>query len=117
MCGIFGVVFGKDTGISAAFAGLVIDKLYRFSQTRGSEAAGLVSHHGAGIDVLKQAGSVEAFLSSRKYHELRARALEQYQKNRESNAAVGLTWTGHTRLVTNGFQSNSDNNQPVVALG
>ncbi|MEO7586730.1 MAG: hypothetical protein ABIS84_01740, partial [Arachnia sp.] len=25
--------------------------------------------------------------------------------------------TGHTRLVTNGFQSNEDNNQPVIAAG
>jgi asparagine synthetase B (glutamine-hydrolysing) len=117
MCGIFGVVFGKDTRITAAFAGQVIDQLYRFSQTRGSEAAGLVSFNGETIDVLKQAGSVEAFLESRKYHELRQRALERYQANLQSNAPVGLAWTGHTRLVTNGFQSNSDNNQPVVALG
>ncbi|MBK7641603.1 MAG: hypothetical protein IPJ19_00910 [Planctomycetes bacterium] len=117
MCGIFGVVFGKDTRITAAFAGQLIDKLYRFSQTRGSEAAGLVSFQGQTIDVLKQAGSVESFLESRKYHELRERALELYHRNCESNAPVGLAWTGHTRLVTNGFQSNSDNNQPVVALG
>lgn len=117
MCGIFGVVFGKDTSITATFAGQVIDKLYRFSQTRGSEAAGLVSFNGESIDVLKQAGSVDSFLESRKYHELSTRALERYQENRESNAPVGLAWTGHTRLVTNGFQSNSDNNQPVVARG
>ena len=117
MCGIFGVVFGKDTQISAAFAGGLIDRLYRYSQTRGSEAAGLVSFHGAGIDVLKQAGSVEDFLDGRKYRELRARALERYHANCNSGASLGLAWLGHTRLVTNGFQSNSGNNQPVVALG
>ncbi len=117
MCGIFGVVFGKDTSITSTFAGQVIDKLYRFSQTRGSEAAGLVSFNGETIDVLKQAGSVEAFLESRKYHELSQRALERYHANCQTNAPVGLAWTGHTRLVTNGFQSNSDNNQPVVARG
>ena len=39
MCGIFGVVFGKDPALSAEFAGRVMEKLYRFSQTRGSEAA------------------------------------------------------------------------------
>jgi asparagine synthetase B (glutamine-hydrolysing) len=117
MCGIFGVVFGKDTSIASAFAGQVIDKLYRFSQTRGSEAAGLVSFNGETIDVLKQAGSVETFLGSDKYHELSARALARYQKNRDSNAPIGLAWVGHTRLVINGFQSNADNNQPVVAHG
>jgi asparagine synthetase B (glutamine-hydrolysing) len=117
MCGIFGVVFGKDPSISPAFAGSVIDKLYRFSLTRGSEAAGLTSRNGETIDVLKQAGSVDAFLASPKYAELRTRALELYHRNRESNAPTGLAWTGHTRLVTNGFQSNADNNQPVFARG
>ncbi len=117
MCGIFGVVFGKDTQLTAAFAGGLIDRLYRDSQTRGSEAAGLVSFNGQTIDVLKQAGSVEDFLESRKYRELRARALERYRENCNSGSQIGLVWTGHTRLVTNGFQSNSANNQPVVALG
>ncbi len=113
MCGIFGVVFGKDTQLTAAFAGGLIDRLYRYSQTRGSEAAGLVSFNGETIDVLKQAGSVEDFLESREYRELRARALERYRENCSSGSQIGLVWTGHTRLVTNGFQSNSDNNQPV----
>ena len=117
MCGIFGVVFGKDTQITPAFAGGVIESLYRFSQTRGSEAAGLVSHNGETLDVLKQAGSVDAFLGSTKFAELFQRALQLYQQNLDRGAPTGLTWTGHTRLVTNGFQSNSDNNQPVVARG
>src|SRR6185436_17428042 len=30
---------------------------------------------------------------------------------------IALAMTGHTRLVTNGFQSNEDNNQPVIANG
>ena len=117
MCGIFGVVFGKDGAITPAFAGQVIEKLYRYSQTRGSEAAGLTVFNGGTIDVLKQAGSVDAFLASDRFGSLLRRALELYEKNRAGGSEVGLAITGHTRLVTNGFQSNEDNNQPVIANG
>jgi glutamine---fructose-6-phosphate transaminase (isomerizing) len=117
MCGIFGVVFGKDSAITPAFAGQVIEKLYRFSQTRGSEAAGLTVFNGETIDVLKQAGSVDDFLESATFGELSRRALSLYEKNRAGASPVGLAITGHTRLVTNGFQSNEDNNQPVIANG
>jgi len=110
MCGIFGVVFGKDSRITPAFAGQVIEKLYRFSQTRGSEAAGLSVFNGETIDVLKQAGSVDNFLASRLFHDVFQRALSLYEKNRAGAAQIGLAMTGHTRLVTNGFQSNEDNN-------
>jgi asparagine synthetase B (glutamine-hydrolysing) len=117
MCGIFGVVFGKDAAISADFVGQVMRKLYACSQTRGSEAAGLTVVNGETIDVLKQAGSVERFLGSEAFHRLMDRARTQYEKNRAGAAPIALAMTGHTRLVTNGFQSNEDNNQPVVANG
>lgn len=117
MCGIFGVVFGKDTAITAEFAGRVMEKLYQCSKTRGSEAAGLTVHNGENIDVLRQAGSVEQFLASESFALIFRRALELYAKNLQQNAPTGLAMTGHTRLVTNGFQSNADNNQPVIARG
>ena len=117
MCGIFGVVFGKDPAISSDFAGRVMEKLYRFSQTRGSEAAGLTVFNGETIDVLKQAGSVDRFLESPVFQRLMQRAVALFEKNRQGVSPVGLAMTGHTRLVTNGFQSNEDNNQPVIANG
>ena len=117
MCGIFGAVFAKNSAIAPAFAGQVIEKLYRFSQTRGSEAAGLSVFNGETIDVLKQAGSVDNFLASPLFHDLSRRALSLYEKNRAGASEIGLAITGHTRLVTNGFQSNEDNNQPVIANG
>jgi asparagine synthetase B (glutamine-hydrolysing) len=117
MCGIFGVVFGKDPALSAEFAGRVMEKLYRFSQTRGSEAAGLTVFNGDTIDVLKQAGNVDRFLASESFARLMQRATQLFERNKAGNSAIGLAMTGHTRLVTNGFQSNEDNNQPVIANG
>ncbi|MBL8858972.1 MAG: hypothetical protein JNL28_10735 [Planctomycetes bacterium] len=117
MCGIFGVVFGKNASVSADYAADVMVKLYRFSQTRGSEAAGLTVVNGETIDVLKQAGSVDRFLASEPFHRLMERAQALFDNNKSGAAPIGLAMTGHTRLVTNGFQSNEDNNQPVIANG
>jgi asparagine synthetase B (glutamine-hydrolysing) len=117
MCGIFGVVFGRDERLDAGFAGEVIERLYRCSQTRGSEAAGLTVHLGDSIEVLKQAGTVDRVLENPRYRAMIRRALQRYAQNIAAGSHVGLAMTGHTRLVTNGFQSNADNNQPVIARG
>jgi hypothetical protein len=113
MCGIFGAVFSKAESVPARLAERVALKLYRCSQTRGSEAAGLALVGKERIDVLKQAGSADAFLKSAKFAELFHGGIARY----ESSRSEALALIGHTRLVTNGFQSNSDNNQPVIALG
>ncbi len=117
MCGIFGAVFAREGAFEGAFVRNVLEKLYHYSQTRGSEAAGLCVANGETIDVFKQAGSVERFLSAPRFHELVHRGAELYVRNRGGADAIGLAMTGHTRLVTNGFQSNEENNQPVVAAG
>jgi glucosamine--fructose-6-phosphate aminotransferase (isomerizing) len=117
MCGIFGVVFGRDDRLTADVARAVVQKLYECSQTRGSEAAGLAVHLGGSIDVLKQAGSVASFLGSPKYAELLEQAIAKVAADRSNPSNTRTAVIGHTRLVTNGFQSNSDNNQPVVVRG
>ena len=117
MCGIFGVVYGKDTAITPEFAGRVVEKLFRASETRGREAAGMALFNGESIDVLKQAGSVSEFLANPLYRELMDGALAKYEANRAAGREVALALTGHSRLVTNGLQSTQDNNQPVIAGG
>ena len=99
MCGIFGVISRGDHELARTLA----LALLRYSETRGREAAGIAVHDGTQIGVLKQGGSVSTFLQNPKLHELLARP------------AIAIT--GHSRLATNGTQSNSDNNQPVVTRG
>lgn len=119
MCGIFGVVCRPESQLGSEFLGQVVDRLFRFSETRGREAAGLAVHNGTSIDVLKQAGSVSSFLRSPRYQDLMGKSLGHYDANGNGNgrAPAPLALTGHSRLVTNGFQSNDDNNQPVIARG
>ncbi len=117
MCGIFGVVVGSDPSIAPEFAGTVVERLFRFSETRGREAAGLALFSGESIDVLKQAGSASDFIRTEKYRELMGRALANLSESRRSGRERAFAITGHSRLVTNGLQSTPENNQPVVAGG
>jgi glucosamine--fructose-6-phosphate aminotransferase (isomerizing) len=112
MCGIFGLAAAAHPELDPEVLSSLFDSLYRFSETRGREAAGLVVRTAQGIDVLKQAGSPKSFLASPRYREVMERTLA---------APLGGTGTvamaGHSRLVTNGLQSDNDNNQPVVVTG
>jgi len=111
MCGIFGVLVGlDDPQLDRDFVRATVVSLLRFSETRGREAAGLVVHNRERIEVLKQAGSVSEFLEDPRLRAMLDRALAQ-----SSRAHPALAIAGHSRLVTNGAQSNGDNNQPVIA--
>lgn len=116
MCGIFGVVFSKDDRVERQTSRALIISLLELSETRGREAAGLAVHDGKRIEVLKQSGSVSEFLASSRLQAVLDRAFDQYRADSDRGASW-LAITGHTRLVTNGFQSNDDNNQPIITGG
>src|SRR5678810_476864 len=101
MCGIFGVI--SKAGDHDLVRDLAIS-LLRHSETRGREAAGIAVHDGEHIQVLKQGGSVSDFLANPKLHQLLDRALANF------DAGKTIAITGHSRLATNGAQSNVDNN-------
>src|SRR5215216_5065131 len=109
MCGIFGVICASDQDRAASDLELTRElavSLLQFSETRGREAVGVAVHDGARIEVLKQSGSVTNFLANPHLHQLLADA--------QRRATRALAITGHSRLATNGTQSNTDNNQPVI---
>ena len=119
MCGIFGVI--SASGDRDLVRTLAVS-LLRFSETRGREAAGIAVHDGNSIEVLKQGGSVKEFLANPKLHELLDRTAPPFggAARREQVPARDrgpLAITGHSRLATNGAQSNIDNNQPVITRG
>jgi len=116
MCGIFGAVIAPDENISPEFVRSVAARLFRFSETRGREAAGIAVHDGDSIRVLKQAGSVDALLNNPKYGAMMDGALESCGRTAVAGSHA-LAFLGHSRLVTNGFQSSDENNQPVISHG
>jgi asparagine synthetase B (glutamine-hydrolysing) len=107
MCGIFGVICSSEHVADRDLAQRLAIALLRYSETRGREAVGLAVHDGSRIEVLKQGGSVTAFLDSPKLKRLLA----------TPRPGSTLAITGHSRLATNGTQSNVDNNQPVITHG
>jgi asparagine synthetase B (glutamine-hydrolysing) len=107
MCGIFGVICAGDAPLARELA----IALLRYSESRGREAVGIAVHDGRQIDVLKQGGSVTDFLANPKLHELLDGAIARWQPG------TSLAIVGHSRLATNGTQSNVDNNQPVITHG
>jgi glutamine---fructose-6-phosphate transaminase (isomerizing) len=109
MCGIFGVICASSLRADRELAREVAVSLLKHSETRGREACGLAVHDGERIEVLKQSGSVTEFLESGKPQQLLDGALSRTTKT--------LAITGHSRLATNGTQSNTDNNQPVITGG
>jgi len=132
MCGIFGVICTSDPRAAAArsdrspgrspdrpdddrqLARALAIALLKFSETRGREAVGLAIHDGERIEVLKQGGSVTDFLASPKLHAMLDGALARH---RAAGRTTALAIAGHSRLATNGAQSNIDNNQPVITHG
>jgi asparagine synthetase B (glutamine-hydrolysing) len=109
MCGIFGVICASDSAADRDLARALATSLLRASETRGREACGIAVHDGERISVLKQGGSVTDFLANPKLHQL----LDEASARTTRTLAI----TGHSRLATNGAQSNVDNNQPVITHG
>jgi len=111
MCGIFGVICSSDLAADRQLVRELAISLLHHSETRGREAVGVAIHDGEQIHVLKQAGSVSDFLASGKLHALLDRVLAAGKPGRP------IAITGHSRLATNGAQSDGNNNQPVITHG
>ncbi len=108
MCGIFGVVTRSLSAVDqgAVFSGL--DRFFKLSEARGKEAAGLAVRASGRIDVYRSAGSASRMIESAEYRDFLRRCLAQAARS----GPIALI--GHSRLVTNGWQSIDENNQPVV---
>tara|TARA_A100001035_G_C27781806_1_gene502153 strand:+ start:207 stop:2147 length:1941 start_codon:yes stop_codon:yes gene_type:complete len=107
MCGIFGIVANKeDQKLSNDLIKNIADKLFVFSETRGREAAGIAINTGLSIEIYKQPCSAKEFTKKDKYKNLMRTCLKKTNKN--------FSFIGHSRLVTNGYANNNENNQPVI---
>lgn len=107
MCGIFGLIALERSGFDAADAERALTALMLLSERRGREAAGIALRAADGIHVLRAPGRAETFV--------RQPAFRRFM-DRHLAAGVGPAFAaiGHTRLVTNGWQTSANNNQPVM---
>lgn len=108
MCGIFGFVAPSRVTLGKKNSILILNQLFKESERRGSEAAGVAIAASGNINAFRKAASPRKMLMDPRWKAF----LEDsglFASNYE-----GLCLFGHTRLVTNGTQGNDDNNQPIL---
>lgn len=108
MCGIFGLVLKSNSGFKAKDLHAVVATLFRLSQNRGSEAAGIAVAGQKDLSMFRRAQSAAKMLKTPEFKAFTERSLSP------SVCASGLALVGHSRLVTNGSQGMEENNQPVA---
>jgi asparagine synthetase B (glutamine-hydrolysing) len=119
MCGIFGIL-SKEGNVNLTPAVLlnVTDALFKLSESRGREAAGLSIRTNRAIYVCKSPTSASHFINSSKYKQMFRDALGE--SNSERNRTLNRSHVaviGHSRLATSGTQAMNSNNQPVIKDG
>lgn len=107
MCGIFGLAHDRGEALGPELVQATVEKLFKLSESRGKEAAGLAIQGEASIQVYKQPIPASRFLRDAEYRKLFP----------ENGGSFPLTVIGHSRLVTNGSEEVHVNNQPVIAHG
>ncbi len=106
MCGIFGLLVPAQTDFDGSQLRRTLDRLFRFSESRGKEAAGLALRTDDRIQVYKRNIPASRFLRQAGYRRL-------FRDGRIQPFAP-LAAIGHSRLVTNGSEEVHRNNQPVI---
>lgn len=105
MCGIFGIIITNPDTVANATIATATNDLMLLSESRGKEAAGILTRTDASIHVYKEPVGARSFIHSEMYTQLLS-AVSVHEKN--------FVIIGQTRLATNGLQTENKNNQPVV---
>ena len=115
MCGIFGLVLKDDALNDKKQIFNILNNLFLYSEDRGREAAGIAYQNGSYLHLYKKACTPRNFIRDKTYLELFETSYNLYLENLKniSNPKISFSVIGHTRLATNGFQSDDGNNQPI----
>lgn len=116
MCGISGIAVWKPGAIASATATAAINRLFRLSERRGKEAAGIAIRSTAAVSVFKRPMAAHRMIRTRAYRDFIGDCLAEAAAGATTLAAPFAT-VSHARLVTNGQYGVGANNQPVVAGG
>jgi glutamine---fructose-6-phosphate transaminase (isomerizing) len=98
MCGIFGFLHPQDKKVLPG----VIKSLYKLSDNRGKEASGFC------LSTPKELIYYKTPFSGTKL--IKGKAFSELIENNQDDFSI----IGHSRLVTDGYEHEDENNQPVV---
>lgn len=108
MCGIFGVVGVLNEDFSKKDYKNCLDKLFVLSESRGKEASGF-AYKSNRVNYLKTPHPASTLVRSKVYNDEITNYLISENKLHST--------IGHSRLVTNGYEQDNENNQPVAKNG
>ncbi|MFA5294504.1 MAG: hypothetical protein WC382_03185 [Methanoregulaceae archaeon] len=115
MCGIFGILLGQGSTLPIHTVHDSLTALFRLSESRGKEAAGLALRGNHSLYVYKEPLDAKELIKSSTYREI----VHSYLKEEGYSPPLAEPFTliGHSRLVTNGISELNTNNQPVMKSG
>lgn len=119
MCGIFGLVVHSGSGFGPAFIKESLTTLALLSESRGKDSSGLVLRKEAEgvLQVLKGPVTLNYLLKRNEVTQQIDSMIESFCSRKSVGQQNTFAVMGHSRLVTNGTQSDDVNNQPVVKDG
>jgi glutamine---fructose-6-phosphate transaminase (isomerizing) len=106
MCGIVGLTLSEQT-YDAGYACALLSELFVLSESRGKEASGVALRNTSGIRYMRTPFPASELVRSKIF----SRELSVVFVPTATNVAA----IGHSRLVTNGYEHDNRNNQPVVS--
>ncbi len=108
MCGVFGVIATDKCRVSNSNLVKSVNELAKMSESRGKDSSGLavLNQNSNNLDVYKGPIPITNLIKNKYVNDSIKSGLS---KDLKKNLVFG-----HSRLVTNGSQLNSHNNQPVV---
>lgn len=114
MCGIFGILLRPNAQLAARSTEQLLRELYKLSESRGKESAGLhmyAPQSGEAWTVKGAQRATELLEAPELQHVLGEALPKLYDKGQAPTVPVALI--AHSRLVTNGTAALPQNNQPV----
>lgn len=112
MCGIFGLVVNTQLNLTKNDFDRAIRLLFKLSEPRGREAAGLAIAS-ENITVYKHPMKSSAMIKSLGFAEFLNNSISS--STTSNRLVMPVAAIGHTRLVTSGTQVIHENNQPIVS--
>jgi glucosamine 6-phosphate synthetase-like amidotransferase/phosphosugar isomerase protein len=112
MCGIFGVVLATNANVSRRSLEELLERLYRLSESRGKESAGL--HVSLPVTreafTFKSALPASQLLTNDDFRQVLDRALGSAYGDVGERPTQPVIAMAHSRLVTNGRAERPENN-------
>lgn len=108
MCGIFGILGEQNENFSKKDYKNCLDKLFVLSESRGKEASGF-AYKSNKVNYLKTPHPASILVKSKVYND----EINNYLISKKQLYST----IGHSRLVTNGYEHENNNNQPFAKNG